>query len=240
MRGVGPRLLFFLFKTCSPLDVYLDVYLFKYFIYSFFERGREGEREGENINVWLPLAHLLLGAPPGPQPRHVLWLVSKLVILWFIGQRSVHWATPTRAELYIFLKATLLICHVFFWSPSSSCFLNSFNHLPPFSHLQSAFILANLQIFVFLSSPVTSSLPNPKAVFQLFILSLFMMMYWFYPLLQFSLSLASADIVLSGFSSGLYLFLLWHEESHFSLLDLRFFINKMGFKQENIQSPLHI
>ena len=42
----------------------------------------------------------LLSTPnwgPGPQPRHVPWLGIKSATLWFVGQHSVHWATPAKA-----------------------------------------------------------------------------------------------------------------------------------------------
>ena len=36
------------------------IFIFKYLIYLFLERG-EGREKERNINVWLPLAHPLLG-----------------------------------------------------------------------------------------------------------------------------------------------------------------------------------
>ena len=39
---------------------------------------------------------------PGPQPRPVPWLGIKPATLWFPGLRSVHWATPARAEAAFF------------------------------------------------------------------------------------------------------------------------------------------
>ena len=39
---------------------------------------------------------------PDSQPRHVPWLGIKSVTLWFMGQHSVHWATPGRAMPYNF------------------------------------------------------------------------------------------------------------------------------------------
>ena len=39
---------------------------------------------------------------PGLQPSQVPWLGIELVILWFTGQHSVHWATPARTSLKAF------------------------------------------------------------------------------------------------------------------------------------------
>ena len=67
-----------------------DWHFFKHFIYLFLE----GERE-RNISVGC-----LLHAPywgSGPQPSYVPWLGIEPVTLWFIGQHSIHWATPVRA-----------------------------------------------------------------------------------------------------------------------------------------------
>ena len=50
----------------------------------------------------------LLRAPhwgPGLLPRHVPWLGIELAKLWFTGQRSIHWATSTRAPVLGFLKS---------------------------------------------------------------------------------------------------------------------------------------
>ena len=39
-----------------------SIFIFlRFYLLIFRERGRKGEREGENINVWLPFMHLLLG-----------------------------------------------------------------------------------------------------------------------------------------------------------------------------------
>ena len=43
---------------------------------------------------------------PGLQPRHMSWLGIEPMTLWFTGQCSIHWATPTRAECTI-LYSTL-------------------------------------------------------------------------------------------------------------------------------------
>ena len=49
---------------------------------------------------------------PGPQPRHVSWLAIEPATLWFVGQRSTHWAIPARAISYFFIPST------FFTHPS--------------------------------------------------------------------------------------------------------------------------
>ena len=41
---------------------------------------------------------------PGPQPRHVPWLGTEPVPLWFAGQHSIHWAAPARATVQAILK----------------------------------------------------------------------------------------------------------------------------------------
>ena len=63
--------------------------------------GREKERE-KNINVWLPLACPFRG--PGPQPRYVPWLGIEPATLCFAGRRSIHWATPAGAEIFLLRK----------------------------------------------------------------------------------------------------------------------------------------
>ena len=45
-------------------------------------------------------------AGTGSKPRHIPWLGSKLVTLWFAGQHSVHWATPARV-----ITTILKICY---------------------------------------------------------------------------------------------------------------------------------
>ena len=48
---------------------------------------------------------------PGLKPRHVPWLGIKTTTLWFAGQRSIHWATPARADfLWVYLSQTDHIC----------------------------------------------------------------------------------------------------------------------------------
>ena len=76
----------------------------------FLERGEGREKEGEwNINVCLPLAHPLLGTWPATQARALTGNHTGLVMLWFMGWCSIHWATPHRAfTLYYILKLILV------------------------------------------------------------------------------------------------------------------------------------
>ena len=71
----------------------------KDFIYLFPERG--GRKKGRETSV----CGCLSRAPnwgAGLQPRHMPWLGIEPVTLWFAGQRSVHWATPARAQIHNF------------------------------------------------------------------------------------------------------------------------------------------
>ena len=68
------------------------------FIYLFLERGEGREKERErNINVWL----LLMCPPSGA------WLGIKLATLWFLGQCSIHSATPARAPHWFLWRTHL-------------------------------------------------------------------------------------------------------------------------------------
>ena len=95
-------------------SLFLFFFYFKDFIYLFIfrEMGREGEREREREKLWCvwdTLTGCLSHAPnqgPGPQPRHVPWLGIELATFWFIGQHSIHWATPARAHM-VFLTFSL-------------------------------------------------------------------------------------------------------------------------------------
>ena len=81
---------------------YLTGFFFKrfYLFIIFRQRGREREREREKHqcvaafyapSYWEPVL----------QPRHVPWRGIKLATLWFKGWRSIHWATPARAQMSI-------------------------------------------------------------------------------------------------------------------------------------------
>ena len=74
-------------------------HLFKVFILER-EEGRETWMCKRNFGC-------LLHTPnqgPGLQPRHVPWLGIEPVTFQFSGQRSIHWATPVRAERQAFWK----------------------------------------------------------------------------------------------------------------------------------------
>ena len=86
-----------------------DFILFLNFIYLFLGKGRR--ERGRDINVWLPLVCPQWG--PGLQPRHVPWLGTELVTLWFAGPCPTHWGIPARAETMI-LNETLLTCLYYF------------------------------------------------------------------------------------------------------------------------------
>ena len=75
---------------------------FKDFIYLFLERGREGEREREGEKHPCVVASCVsptgdMASNPGMCPS----LGIKPVTLWFAGQHSIHWATPTRAAVML-------------------------------------------------------------------------------------------------------------------------------------------
>ena len=79
-------------------------------IYLLLERGAGREKERErSISVWerLVASHKVPNQGPGLEPRHVPWLGIEPAAFQFTGQRSVHWATPTRAHTFIFLVSYL-------------------------------------------------------------------------------------------------------------------------------------
>ena len=56
----------------------LNIIIFKDFIYLFLERGEGREKERERyINVWLPLAHPLLGTWPTTQAMCPDWELNQ-------------------------------------------------------------------------------------------------------------------------------------------------------------------
>ena len=74
----------------------------------FFRERRGREKKGEKHQCARgKLIGCLSHAPywgPGPQPRHVPWLGTRVVTLWFIGWHSIHSATPARTLVIIFKK----------------------------------------------------------------------------------------------------------------------------------------
>ena len=73
------------------------------FIYPLRE-GKGGRKKGRATSYGRDTSICCLShAPtwgPGPQPRNVPWLGIELVTLWFLGQHSIHWATPARASFW--------------------------------------------------------------------------------------------------------------------------------------------
>ena len=72
-------------------------------IFSFRERGRERER-GTETSMCDCLLHTRYWEP-GPQPRHGPWLGIQPMLLWLTGWHSIHWATPARVRIYIFVNS---------------------------------------------------------------------------------------------------------------------------------------
>ena len=76
-------------------------FFFKDFIYLFLERGEGKKKERRETSV----CGCLSSTPywgPSLQPRHVPWLGIEPTTLWFAGQHSIHWATPARADSYVY------------------------------------------------------------------------------------------------------------------------------------------
>ena len=93
----------------NPLSHTSQDFFFRFFlefIYLFLKRGRKKER-GRNINVWLPLVLPTgdLSSNPGMYPR----LGIEPTILWFVGWRSFHWATPAMAISFFKKRFSSLI-----------------------------------------------------------------------------------------------------------------------------------
>ena len=92
--------LFHMSYTWSHITIALWVWLFFFkilFIYLFLDRGERREKERErNMNVWLPLACLLVGTWPATQACALTgnWTGTS----WLPVPCSVHWATPAKVE----------------------------------------------------------------------------------------------------------------------------------------------
>ena len=61
---------------------------FKDFIYLFLERGEGREKEKRHINVWLPLAHPLLGTWPTTQAWALDWVLNQQPFGSQVGTQS--------------------------------------------------------------------------------------------------------------------------------------------------------
>ena len=76
------------------------LYLFKKDFIHFYTEEKGGRKRGRERLMCGCLSH----APycgPGLQPRHVPWLGIEPATLWFVGQCSIHWATPA-SILWVF------------------------------------------------------------------------------------------------------------------------------------------
>ena len=76
-------------------------FLKNYFIYLFLERGKGREEERARTSMCGCLSCTPYWGPD-PQPRHVPWLGTEPVTLWFTSLRSIHRATPGRAPVISF------------------------------------------------------------------------------------------------------------------------------------------
>ena len=80
---------------------YYYYFLVKDFLfYLFLDRGREEERE-RNIHLWLPLMSPLLGTWPTAQACALTGYGTSDPFV--CRPRSIHWATPARAIIIIFI-----------------------------------------------------------------------------------------------------------------------------------------
>ena len=103
-------------SVSSDFGGFFNVRFYFLLFYLFIFRGGERERGRETS-----MCGCLLHTPnwePDPQPRHVSWLGTELVTLWFAGQCSIHWATPVSLNHYVILLP-LILRDIF-----SRCFLD--------------------------------------------------------------------------------------------------------------------
>ena len=73
----------------------------RFYLFIFRERGRE-ERGRETSACGCFSCALYWGL--GQQPRYVPWLGIEPATLCFAGRRSIHWATPAGAEIFLLRK----------------------------------------------------------------------------------------------------------------------------------------
>ena len=72
-------------------------------IFSLFPQEKEKRKRGRETSM----CGCLSVTPhwgPSPKPRHVPWLGTEPVTIWFAGPCSIHWARPARAEHRGFLR----------------------------------------------------------------------------------------------------------------------------------------
>ena len=95
-----------IFNIKIAIQKFTNFKKFFFRFYLFLKRGEGRERETSMCGCLLCTPYLCtLYWGPGPQPRHVPWLGVEPVTLWFIGWRSIHWATPARAFNEFFFNA---------------------------------------------------------------------------------------------------------------------------------------
>ena len=97
---------FFSFSYFNLLTLFV---LKTLFIYFYLERGEGKEKERKETSMCGCLSCTPYRGP-GWQPRHVPWLGIELVTLWFASRHSTLWATPSRANLLILERETLICC----------------------------------------------------------------------------------------------------------------------------------
>ena len=103
--------------TINSFFCFLEKYymsIHSYFFYDFislFLDREEGSEEEKERNMCGCLWHSPYWAP-GLQPRHVPWLGIKLATPWFVGQCSIHWDTPARAEYTFFILKTKMLMRI--------------------------------------------------------------------------------------------------------------------------------
>ena len=99
------QLILFKLYDFSLFKLLFMILLWRFYLFLkilFISRKGEKHQSTRGTSTGCPLHTPNRG--PGPQPRHVPWLGIKPVTFWIAGQHSVHWATPTRAENFIFTK----------------------------------------------------------------------------------------------------------------------------------------
>ena len=79
------------------------LYFYRFYLFSFRERGREGEREGEKHQCARDRSVATRTLQMGTWPATQACALTGNRTFWFIGQCSVHRATPARAYLYFFV-----------------------------------------------------------------------------------------------------------------------------------------
>ena len=84
------RLCYLTHKSSARCISFFFHFIFLKILLIFLERGKGKERISIGCLLHTP------NQGSGLQPRHVPWPGFELVIFWFQGQCSTHWATPSR------------------------------------------------------------------------------------------------------------------------------------------------